>query len=84
MACEVPVVATPAGGIVDFLRDGENGLFCEPNRPESIVRAVLALLRDEDRARSLSRAGRRLVERDYTWDGVAERIGEIYDELLQH
>jgi phosphatidylinositol alpha-1,6-mannosyltransferase len=83
MACGVPVVGTPVGGIVDFLRDGENGLFCEPNRPETIADTVLRLLNDADLAKRLSHTGRRLVERDYTWDRVAERIGGIYEELLE-
>jgi glycosyltransferase involved in cell wall biosynthesis len=82
MACGVPVVGTPVGGIVDFLRDGETGLFCRPKEPESVASAVGRLLSDDDLARRLSRNGRLVVEADYRWDTVAERIGAIYDEML--
>lgn len=83
MACQVPVVASPVGGIVDFLKDGENGLFCQPGRPESVASSILRLLDDRGLARQLGEAGRSLAVSRYGWDAVAERIGALYDELLQ-
>jgi glycosyltransferase involved in cell wall biosynthesis len=82
MACDVPVIGTPVGGIVDFLRDGETGLFCQPRDPESITAAVCHLFGAEGLARHISANGRSLVQRDYRWDTVAERVGTIYEELL--
>ncbi len=83
MSCGVPVVGTPVGGIVDFLRDGETGLVCKPGDPDSVSECICRLLENEELARHVSRQGRRQVERDYRWDSVAERIGELYDELLE-
>jgi phosphatidylinositol alpha-1,6-mannosyltransferase len=82
MACRLPVVATPVGGIVDFLKDGENGLLCQPGDPESVARALSRLLDDPAFARRMGASGSELVHREYRWDGVAERIGRLYDDLL--
>ena len=38
MASGIPVIATPVGGITDFLKDGVTGLFCEVKNPESIAK----------------------------------------------
>lgn len=82
LSCEVPVVGTPVGGIPDFLIPESTGLFCEPGNPESIASAVERFLEDETFARECATRGRAMVERDYRWDAVAERIGDQYDELL--
>jgi glycosyltransferase involved in cell wall biosynthesis len=62
MAAGIPVVATPVGGIPDFLRDGETGLFCEPENPAtegdfSAVFCYSGAYENPDRDRDLS-AGR--------------------------
>jgi len=40
MAAKVLVIATPVGGIPDFLIPGQTGLFCEVNNPKSIADQV--------------------------------------------
>ncbi len=40
MAAGLPVVATPVGGIPDFLVDTKTGLFCEVENPKSIAEKV--------------------------------------------
>jgi glycosyltransferase involved in cell wall biosynthesis len=44
MACGVPVVATPVGGIPDVVRDGETGFILEDNTPPEIARVILQAL----------------------------------------
>ena len=43
-ACGVPVVGTDAGGIPEFVTDGETGLLVAPNRPEALTDALSRLL----------------------------------------
>lgn len=82
LACEVPIVGTPVGGIPDFLEEEKTGLFCEPGKPESIAKAVNRLLSDGELARECASRGRAMVEESYQWDGVAERIAGLYEDLL--
>jgi glycosyltransferase involved in cell wall biosynthesis len=83
MACGVPVVGSPVGGIPDFLEPERTGLFCDPERPETITTALLRLLKDPELARRIGQAGRDLVSRDYRWEGVADRLGDVYDRLAE-
>jgi glycosyltransferase involved in cell wall biosynthesis len=83
LACEVPIVGTPVGGIPEFLTDGKTGLFCEPGNPESIARAVSRLLSDGELAGECATRGKAMVEASYQWDGVVERIAGLYDDLLR-
>jgi glycosyltransferase involved in cell wall biosynthesis len=83
MACGLPVVGTPTGGIPDFLVDGRTGLFCDPDRPDTIADALLRLLRDGGLARALGEGGRALVADRYRWETVAERIAALYHRLLR-
>jgi glycosyltransferase involved in cell wall biosynthesis len=83
LACEVPIVGTPVGGIPDFLEDGKTGLFCEPGNPESVARAVSRLLSEPDLARSCAARGSEMVRESYPWGAAAERIAGLYDDLLR-
>ena len=83
MACGVPVIATPVGGIPDFLRHEENGLFVEPDSAEGVADAASRILSEGHLAKQLSTAGLALVRSRYRWDTVADQIGALYDELLE-
>ncbi len=49
MSLKVPVIATPVGGIPDFLRDGETGWFCEVKNPHSIAEKIKYVLDDNNK-----------------------------------
>ena len=50
MACEVPVIATLAGGLPEVVVDGETGYLCPVGDVEGMAAAALRLLSDEDAA----------------------------------
>ena len=81
MAVGLPVIATPVGGIPDFLIDGETGVFCEPSDPKSIAAAVMRLMQDQMFVQKLQRVGPNLIAQKYDWDGIAVRMGEILARL---
>lgn len=82
MAAGIPVIATPVGGIVDFLTDRETGVFCEVRSPASIARAVTLLIDDRAlRERVISNA-RALVASRYDWNRIAEDFRRtVFDKL---
>ena len=71
MAAGIPVIATAVGGIPDFLRDGETGLFCEVDNPRSIAQKVEKLIKDRESRDYIVAQARELVRRKYSWDKVA-------------
>jgi glycosyltransferase involved in cell wall biosynthesis len=57
MASGTPVVATRVGGIPELVQHGENGWLVEPDDPEELAEAILAVLGDPDLAARLGRNG---------------------------
>lgn len=83
MCAGLPVIATPVGGIPDFLFDIEEygekatGVFCEPHNPESVAFAVKRLVQDVGMRRRISKNARETVLLSYDWDKIAIRMHEV-------
>jgi glycosyltransferase involved in cell wall biosynthesis len=81
MAAGVPVIGTPVGGIPDFLRNGETGLFCDVNDPESIAQKVEKLIKDPESRDYIVKQAKSLVREKYQWSRVAGIMKEIFNQL---
>ena len=84
MAAGLPVIATPVGGIVDFLKDGETGLFCKVNDSKSISEAVLRLVNDPALKNKIIENASKMVTDKYDWHIVAtEMRSEVFNRLIK-
>ena len=82
MAAGLPVIATQVGGIPDFLKDGETGLFCEANNPKSIAKQVQRLIADEPLRNKLIANAKKMVEEKYDWNLVAREMKtKVFDKV---
>lgn len=82
MAAGLPVVATPVGGIVDFLKDGETGVFCKPHDPPSIAAAVERILANPGFANILRENALKIVKKRYDWNLIAEEMKTlVFDKV---
>ena len=78
-----PVVATRVGGIVDLVRDGENGLLVEPGDTPALADAIVHVLTDRALAERLAASARESVERWVaTPEEYARRIRAVIDDVL--
>ena len=69
-------------GIVDFLRDGETGLFCEVKNPKSIAEQVQRLIVDEPLRKKIVENAGKMVEEKYDWDLIAKEMKtQIFDKV---
>jgi glycosyltransferase involved in cell wall biosynthesis len=80
MAVGLPVIGTPVGGIPDFLKEGETGLFCRVGDPEDLAEKINKVLTDDKLKNKLILNARKLVEEKYTWDKVAKKFRDLYDQ----
>lgn len=77
MACKIPVIATPVGGIVDFLMDGKTGYFCQPENPESIAETVNQVTSDPNKPQIVENAYN-LVFQKYNWTGISSKMKRFF------
>lgn len=73
----LPVIAGDIPPLREVVREGIDGLHVA-HEPRAIAGAVLALLRDPDRARRMGAAGRERVAREFSWPTVAQRTETAY------
>lgn len=78
MAAGTPVVATEVGGIPTIIHDGVTGLLVPPSRPEELAAAILADLRDPERAQRMALAAKGHVIERYGMRAWARRWEELY------
>ncbi len=80
-AWSLPVVSTPAGGIPELVRQGETGFLADDRSVAALAGAIEKVLVDREGAEEMGRAGRRLVEEEYSIDRVASGTETIYKML---
>lgn len=84
MAQNVPVVATPVGGIPDFLKDGETGWLCQVRNPASIAEKIKYILHEKSKneVQKVISNAKKMVEEKYTWEIIAEKMRKVFQKLL--
>ena len=82
MAAGLPVIATSVGGIPDFLKDRETGLFCNVNDPKSIAEKVLEYINDPELTKKVVENARKMVEEKYDWDLISRDMkSRVFDTI---
>jgi glycosyltransferase involved in cell wall biosynthesis len=83
MACQVAVIATAVRGNLEIVKHGDTGILVPPKAPKSLARAIIYLLEHPDLREELAKNARRLVERKFTWDKVADRTLTAYNTAIR-
>jgi glycosyltransferase involved in cell wall biosynthesis len=95
-AAGIPVIATPVGGIPDFLFDPDRqpegqagnpqrpptGLFCEVQNPESIARTVTHYLENPALTAKIVANAKNLVAEKYDWNFIAKDMQNLIFQKL--
>jgi glycosyltransferase involved in cell wall biosynthesis len=82
-ACGRPLVATDIAGCREVVRHGKTGILVPPRDIDRLAEAIAALAADPARRIALGRAGRALVEREFTEEIVARETVALYRSALQ-
>jgi glycosyltransferase involved in cell wall biosynthesis len=78
MAARRPVVTTPAGDAGVVVQDGTTGYVVPFDDVPAMADRMVRLAESPELRRKLGEAGRRRVEVDYGYDGLAGRLTSIY------
>ena len=79
----LPVVAFDAGGIREWLIDGENGFLVPWMDTDSFAARVQELLLNKDLSRQMGQRGRERVHREYAAPVQVTRLEALFDEVLR-
>jgi phosphatidylinositol alpha 1,6-mannosyltransferase len=80
LASGLPVIAPAAGGLLDLVQDGHNGLRFQPGSSADLARCVQQLQGDEWARRHLGAHARRSVE-GRSWDVIGNELMQHYEEV---
>lgn len=78
MACRLPVIATPVGGIIDFLAENETGYFCRPGNLESIAETIKKVISDPNKNKIIENAYQ-MVKKKYDWNLIAKQMNVVFN-----
>ena len=83
MASGCPVIATNLAGISEQIKEGYNGILIEPKNLDKLADVIKDLLKNDKLMKRMGENGRkRILEENWTWKGYAEKIRNIYCEIL--
>jgi glycosyltransferase involved in cell wall biosynthesis len=82
MGCGLPCVATAVGGTPEVLEDGLTGYVVPSEDHHAAANRILDLLGDPERARTMGRQARLVVEERFSAEGMIRNMVGMYDRLL--
>jgi len=82
MASGLPVIGSSCGAIPEVIDDA--GLIVPEGNSAALAAALRRLLLDCALREELTRAGRRRVIEHYTWERVADKMHELYWQVLRN
>jgi glycosyltransferase involved in cell wall biosynthesis len=83
MACGCPVVASNVGGNPELVRDGETGLLFEPGDAAGLSTALQTLIENETLRKRMAATGAQFIREHFSIRAAAQRMGEIYAQLIE-
>lgn len=81
MACGTPVVASRVGGLRYTVLDGITGLHVPERDPEALAEEIIRLIQNPGLRERMGRHGRQVAQ-CYGWEAIADRILDVYAELV--
>ena len=82
MASGLAIVSTNAVGVVDCLRDGENGLLVTPGNIIELKNALKEMLQNHDLRARLADNALQECRRVYSWRAIGRQIINIYNQVI--
>lgn len=82
MACGLPAITTPVGGIPSFFQEGVNGYYVRPGDKEGLRNLISSLLYDDDECTRLSVATSRSASERFDVNIIGRELEQIYRPYL--
>ncbi len=84
LACGKPIVASSIPGVKDLIEFSGGGISVNPENPEELANAVVELILNENTRTLMGEKGRKYVVENHSWNGVARRILNICNDIVEN
>jgi glycosyltransferase involved in cell wall biosynthesis len=81
MACGKPVIATPVGGILDVIKDGENGILIPVNDGDALANAIHEVLSNAELSNRLGKNARQTIINAFSLQRELDGNLDVYRKL---
>jgi glycosyltransferase involved in cell wall biosynthesis len=81
MAQGKAIVSTSIGCEGISVTPGKNIIIADS--PELFAQEIITLLKDRDKREKIGTAAREMVEKDYSWDVIGEKMEKLYNTLIR-
>ena len=83
MAARLPLIASRVGGIPEMVTEGQNGFLIEPEDQESLSRACIRLLKNQEERAEMGAEGWKIVNQKFSIQRQVEQLKDFYLEQLK-
>lgn len=82
-SCGKPVIVSDADGPAEVTLDGVTGLVVPKEDVDATAKAMIKLIRSAELCRTMGRAGRKHVLKNYTWEKSLDLMIEAYHRTIK-
>ncbi len=82
MASGLPVIASNVGGIKSLIEDGHSGLLTEPGNSEQLSKAIIDLLKDQQKREFLGNNASDFIAQNFPQEKMVLETEKVYLECL--
>ena len=81
MACGLPIISTPIGGIPEAVTDGVEGFLVNPGDINAIANRIVQILSEPGLAERMGAASRLKIESTFSADVILPQVEKLYRDL---
>jgi glycosyltransferase involved in cell wall biosynthesis len=83
MAMGKPLIGTDVGGVGELIKDGVNGFLIRPEDPSGLANAIIRMLQDKEKAKTMGKQGMEMVRKHFTSSRMCREMYDLYSSLLE-
>ena len=83
MASGLPVITSEIAGAAEIMTDGRDAILLKDPTDSSEIAEAIRTLVDDDKLRASMGANARRTAEKYSWDEVARKTMEVYEEVAE-
>ena len=81
MSCQLPVVSTPVGFVMDYITPLKTGLFFKKKDSFALMNVFEELLAKPDLRKTLGKNARRMVIEKFNWDVTSKKLIDLFNNI---